>query len=47
MVLISGVDILDRDDRFHRVDNPEIRNRGNIDADVMAGDDAFGTGSAS
>jgi hypothetical protein len=38
----GGVDIFDRHDRLHRVDHPEIRHRRDIDADVVAGDDALG-----
>ena len=37
-----GVDVLDRDDRLHRVDDPEVGDRGDVDADVVAGDDALG-----
>ena len=37
-----GVDILDCHDRFHRVHDAEIGDRGDVDADVVAGDDASG-----
>ena len=36
-----GVDVLDRDDRLHRVDDPEVGDRRHVDADVVAGDDAL------
>jgi hypothetical protein len=38
----SSIDIFDRDDRLHRVDHAEIRHRRDIDADVVAGNDALG-----
>ena len=37
----GGVDVLDGDHRFHRVDDAEVGDCGNVDADVVAGDDAL------
>ena len=36
-----GVDILDRDERLHRVDHSKVGDGGDIDADVVARDDAL------
>jgi len=41
--LADGVaDVLDRHHRLHRVDHLVVGDRGDIDADVVAGDDALG-----
>ena len=37
----GGVDVLDRDDGLDRVDDPEVRHRRDVHADVVAGDDAL------
>ena len=40
--LVDGVgDVLDGDDRLHRVDDPVVGDRGHVHADVVAGDDAL------
>jgi hypothetical protein len=42
--LVDGrAHVLDRDHRLHRVDHPEVGDRGHIDADVIPGDDAAAT----
>ena len=38
----GGVDVLDGDDGLHGVDDPEVGDGGDVDADVVAGDDALG-----
>src|SRR5664279_2060088 len=37
-----GVDVLDRDDRLHRVNDLEVGHRRHVDADVVTSDDALG-----
>ena len=34
-----SVDVLDSDNRLHRIDNLEVGHRRHVDADVVAGDD--------
>ena len=36
-----GVDVLDRDERLHRVNHSKVCDGGDIDADVVARDDAL------
>ena len=41
--LVDGrADVLNRDDRLHRVDHTEVSHRGHVDADVVPSDNALG-----
>jgi hypothetical protein len=37
----GGIDVLDGDDRLHRVNNPEVRDRRHVYADIVLGDNAL------
>ena len=39
---MAAAHVLDRHDRLHRVDDPVVGDRRDVDADVVAGDDALG-----
>ena len=39
---MAACDVLDRHHGLHRVDDPEVGHGGDVDADVVAGDDALG-----